>query len=70
MANRLQYKTIGIIGTGEGLCSDDLYLFGNKLGNLLDDRGISLVCGGLSGFMQADCECIQQVTEYKCCGTI
>lgn len=60
-----EYKTAGIIGPGEGLCTDELYSFGHKLGSLLAQQNMSMVCGGLGGFMQAACEGFQQSPGHK-----
>ena len=60
-----KHKIIGIICPGESLCSDALYAFGNELGHLLGSHNMSLVCGGLGGFMQAVCEGFQQAPEPR-----
>jgi len=47
---------IGVIGPGEGLCSTELYHFGEKLGKSLGSPESVIVCGGKGGFMEAVCK--------------
>jgi len=47
-------KLIAVIGGSE--CSADDYALGEKVGRLLVERGMSIICGGQSGIMEAACK--------------
>jgi predicted Rossmann-fold nucleotide-binding protein len=38
------------------MCSKELYNFGVQLGQKIARKNISIVCGGLGGFMKAVCK--------------
>ncbi len=50
---------IGVIGGGE--CPPDLYEIAQEVGGEIAKRGFSLVCGGLSGVMEAACRGAKEV---------
>ena len=45
---------IAVIGAGE--CSEEIYNQAFELGELLGDSGYAVICGGLSGVMEAVCK--------------
>lgn len=47
-------KTIAIIGARA--CDDEISSIAEKLGGLLAENGYTIVCGGLSGVMEAVCK--------------
>ncbi len=49
-------QKIGIIGSGENLCSDELYSFGIDLGQSIALPDRIIICGGKGGFMEAVCK--------------
>jgi uncharacterized protein (TIGR00725 family) len=53
-------KKIGIIGPNNKMCSKELYDFGVQLGNQIAAMDITIVCGGLGGFMEAVCKGVKQ----------
>ena len=49
-------KTIGIIGPGASLCSNEIYHFGIEIGKLISKYNFNIVCGGLGGIMESVCK--------------
>jgi hypothetical protein len=47
---------IGIIGPNKSGCSEELYKFGEILGQRLSSNNRTIICGGLGGFMEAVCK--------------
>jgi len=45
---------VSVIGTGK--CDDEVYASAKRLGGLLANKGLELVCGGLQGVMRAASE--------------
>jgi uncharacterized protein (TIGR00725 family) len=46
-------KLIGVIGSRD--CDNDTYERARRVGELLAERGFGVICGGLSGVMEAAC---------------
>ena len=46
---------IGIIGSAESLCSNEMYEFAKELGDALMSAGFRIVTGGKGGVMEAVC---------------
>jgi uncharacterized protein (TIGR00725 family) len=46
-------KTVSVIGPNAGVCTPEIYAFGEKLGKALADRGFRIVSGGMAGLMEA-----------------
>ena len=53
-------KKIGIIGPNKSACSNELYDFGIELGKQIASPERVIICGGLSGFMEAVCNGAKQ----------
>ncbi len=51
-------KIIGVIGGGQ--CSSEVYNKAQEVGRLIAKAGIALICGGMSGVMEAACKGAQQ----------
>jgi len=49
------YKPI-IAVVGAGSCDDNTYLLAEKAGELLAQKGYTIICGGLGGVMEAVCK--------------
>jgi len=49
----MKQKMIGVIGGGQ--CSPDIELIAEEVGSLIAKKGAVLICGGLSGVMEAAC---------------
>jgi uncharacterized protein (TIGR00725 family) len=47
-------KTIAIIGARA--CDDEIWQIALKMGSLLAENGYTIICGGLSGVMEAACK--------------
>lgn len=54
---------IGIIGPNTSLCSNELYLFGKKLGEKIATKNRVFISGGKGGFMKAVFEGIKSSTH-------
>ncbi len=48
------HKLIGVIGSRD--CDEDTYERARRVGELLAERGFGVICGGLSGVMEAACK--------------
>ena len=48
------HKLIGVIGSHD--CDEDTYERARRVGELLAERGFGVICGGLSGVMEAACK--------------
>lgn len=49
-----QGKLIAVIGGSQ--CSEKDYARGEEVGRLLAEKGVGVICGGLSGIMEAACK--------------
>lgn len=47
-------KLIAVIGGSQ--CSTEDYVLGEEVGQLLAEKGAAVICGGLSGIMEAACK--------------
>lgn len=56
-------KRIGVIAPNKSGCSKELYEFGVELGLRLASKDRIIVCGGLSGFMEAVCKGAKESEE-------
>jgi len=53
-------RLIGIIGPNADACSPSLYAFGRELGFHLGEKGWTIICGGMGGFMEAVCRGVKE----------
>ena len=54
----MKQKMIGVIGGGQ--CAPDIELIAEEVGSLIAQKGAVLICGGLSGVMEAACRGAKQ----------
>ena len=54
---------IGIIGPNKSGCAEELYDFGEILGQRLSSINRTIICGGLGGFMEAVCKGAKRSTN-------
>ena len=52
----MRKKIVAVIGPSQSKCSKDTYEFAEQLGHTLASRGLSIVCGGKGGVMEAVCK--------------
>jgi uncharacterized protein (TIGR00725 family) len=47
---------LSVIGPSQGLCTPEIYAFGELLGRCIVNKGFGIVCGGMFGLMEAVCK--------------
>jgi len=56
---------IGIIGPGDDMCTEEIYRFGQELGEKLASKGYLLVNGGKGGIMEAVFKGARNAINYQ-----
>ena len=57
-------KIVSVIGPSKNKCSKEIYELGMALGKSLIDNRYFIVCGGMSGVMEAVCKGARQSSKY------
>ncbi|MFC2086403.1 TIGR00725 family protein [Bacteroidota bacterium] len=60
-----QKTVVGVIGPNHENCNNDIYNFGMKLGEMLTDLDVMIVCGGRKGIMEAVCQGAKLSENYN-----
>lgn len=63
-------RIIGVIGPSQSACTPQAYQIGLRIGKLLVDKNYTIVCGGLTGMMEAVCKGAHQSKNYAPGSTI
>lgn len=61
----MEKLVIGIIGPGDDMCTEEIYRFGQELGEKLASKGYLLVTGGKGGIMKAVFKGAKNAAKYR-----
>lgn len=64
MRGNERIKYVSIFGPAPANCSEEIYAFGEALGECLVNKGFGIVCGGMSGLMEAVCKGASKAKGY------
>ena len=54
---------VAVIGNNANGCTEDQWLFAERLGNALSKANYTLICGGLGGVMEAVCKGVKSAAD-------